>query len=305
MSLKTYSDLKSFVQDKLDLRDEDFINDAELLSYTEEALKYCEAEIHKLDIEDQYFATVAPIAVSFGKSDYKLPDNIYGHKILRLVYSNETDIHDIPRMTNLQRFSLAELQRKYGSTTEGSLMYMLVNSDPRVGTRIRFYPTPQETVRVLTSSANSVAGSATITGMTTAGMMVDDFIVGPRLPFGTRILSVDSPSQITMSEVALTTGNGSVTVTEPRILCWYIRSVSIPQSNADFIDFPEFWYFIAQHVVVNCLKKEIGNPRLAVEIEALKELKQQMHDTLANMVPDQDDEIEKDVSHYNDMGEYM
>lgn len=302
MNLKTYSFVKTFVQDKLDLRDEDFITDAEMATYFEEALKYCEAEIHKLNIEDQYFVAVAPLALVPGKSDYALPSNIYGNKVLRLVYSTGTAVANIRRLTKMARFEQAEVTNRYSTSVQGNLTYMLVNSDPRVGTRVRFFPVPNETTSVVSTTGTTVSGSQTVTVPSTYGMAAGYYLDGTSIVSGTRILSVDSATVLTMTEPAVVSATVDLDVTEPRLICWYIRSVSIPSVGTDYIDFPEFWHFIAQHVVVNCLKKEIGNSRLAVEIETLKELKEQMHSTLANMVPDQDDEIEKDVSHYNDMG---
>jgi hypothetical protein len=76
MALKTMAELKSYVKDKLDLRDEDFITDTEMTSYIEEAIGYCEAEIHKLNIEDQYFVAQSTIALVSGQADYDLPSNI-------------------------------------------------------------------------------------------------------------------------------------------------------------------------------------------------------------------------------------
>jgi hypothetical protein len=84
---------------------------------------------------------------------------------------------------------------------------------------------------------------------------------------------------------------------------WYIRSVSIPTAATDYIDFPEFWHFVAQHVIVKCLRKEIGNPRLQTEMLILDQVKAQVLETLSNMVPDQNDELEKDTSIYEDMNE--
>ena len=58
---------------------------------------------------------------------------------------------------------------------------------------------------------------------------------------------------------------------------------------------------IEQFAKVECLKKEIGNPRYAPEVKRLREVKEEMISGLANMVPDQDDAIEKDDSLYKDL----
>ena len=84
MSFKTYTNIKDFVQKKLDLQEESFITPEELLLYCEEAIKYCEAEIHKLNIEDQYFVSQAALPLTSGKSDYDMPTNIYANKISQI-----------------------------------------------------------------------------------------------------------------------------------------------------------------------------------------------------------------------------
>jgi len=304
MSTKTYSSLKTLVQDKLDLRDEDFIDDAEMLLYVEEAVRFCEAEIHKLNIEDQYFVSHAPLRVRSGFSDVDLPTNIYANKILRVVYSNGSTTRDIPRMRSLTRYSDAEATRKDAPATPGAYSYMLVNNSRSSGTRLRLFPTPNETSTFATLSSEfaATAGSEVITVTTPASWTVGHFVTSATFPAGTRVSHV-SGSTVTLSNKALATvAAGTVELTSDLFQVWFIRDAEVPATDEDVIDFPEFWSFIGQHVVVNCLKKELGNPRLGIEVETLRELKEQMLSTLSNMVPDQDDTIQPDVGHYQDMG---
>jgi len=174
---------------------------------------------------------------------------------------------------------------------------MLVNNDIRAGVKMRLYPTPTETSSVVTTTGN-VAATAVLSGLaSTSGVAPGWFVSGTNIPTGTLVQSVDSASQITMSDEGLGTSTGAtITFTEPRLQLWYIRNVDIPDTDTDTIDFPEFWHFVAQHVIVNCLKKEIGNSRLQVELQTLEEYRKQMLETLSNMVPDQDDLMEQDLS---------
>jgi hypothetical protein len=305
MAQKTLSELRTFVQNKLDLRDEDFIDDAEILEYTEEAIKYCEAEIHKLNIEDQYFVAHGTIPLVAGRSDYALPTNVYGNKILRLVYSNGSVIRTIKRATRQLRFEDMEQESRFGSSQAGGYSYMLINNSQRGGTKLRFYPTPNETSSTYTETATVVDNSTTLQDLTTSSVQVGWFIESSTTGIepGTRVASIDTSNAITMTAIGTIDGQRSITFTQPLLQIWYIRHAEIPEADTDYIDFPEFWHFIAQHVLVNCLKKELGNPRIVEEKETLKELRAQMIETLSNMVPDQDDEIEKDLSIYEDMGE--
>lgn len=299
MSQKTYSALQLFVQNKLDLRDEDFISDDEFYEYVEEALKYCEAEIHKLNIEDQYFVAQAPIQLVNGQFDYALPANIYANKILRVVYSNGSVTTTIKRLTKQARFETSDYERKYGVVTQGSYGYMLVNNDVRSGPKMRIFPTPTESSGVVTTTGN-IAASTTLSGLASiSGVDKGWFISSTNayMPLNNQVQTVDSSSQVTMSAAGLGVGtSASITFTEPRVQIWYIRNVDIPDDSNDYIDFPEFWHFVAQHVVVNCLNKEVGNPRVQAETLKLEEYRKQMLETLSNMVPDQDDLIEQDLS---------
>jgi hypothetical protein len=143
MSVKTYGDLRNFVQRKLDLQEESFILPQEILDYTEEAIRECEAEIHKLNAEDQYFLAQAPIALSPGQSDYALPANIYANKIIRLVYVNGSDIYTVSRSRYRNTYEGRELLRNYGTgSSSATWEYGLYNNDVRIGTKLRIYPTP-------------------------------------------------------------------------------------------------------------------------------------------------------------------
>jgi hypothetical protein len=297
MSQKTYSQLKLFVQNKLDIRDEDFIDDAELLEYTEEALKYCEAEIHKLNIEDQYFVSHAVVPMVVSKFDYDLPSNIYGNKVLKAVYSNGTFTTPLKRVRDSRRFERVEDVRKYGVVTSGEYGFMLVNNDIRSGTKLRLYPTPTEASTVVSVTGDVAATSVVSSMSSTSGIAPGWFVTGSNIPTGTLVQSVDSATQVTLSATGLGVSAGAtLTFTEPKLQIWFIRNVAIPTVETDTIDFPEFWHFVAQHVIVNCLKKEVGNSRIGVEMQTLEEYRKQMLETLSNMVPDQDDLIEQDLS---------
>lgn len=297
-STKTYSSLSSFVEKKLDLLEENFITTAELLEACEEAITYCEAEIHKLNIEDQYFVACANLRMEAGKQTYSLPSNMYANKILRIVYTDGIKMYPVKRLTGKDRFSQAEDLRLSANSTD--LWYMLENNDVNTGTLIRFYPIPNETSQQATPTATLVAGSRSVaTVSSTAGVSVGDFVSGAGIALNTRVQSVDSATSMTLDAPAKTSGTAvALTINEPRLLVWYIRRANIPALAADVIDFPEFWSFIAQHMIVECLDKEIGNPRLQKAMAKLQVLQEQMQSTLSNMVPDQEDKIEMDRSSY-------
>lgn len=298
MSTKTYGSIKTFVTKKLDLQEESFITAAELLEYAEEAINFCEAEIHKLNIEDQYFVSCANIRLQSGVSTYALPTNIYANKILRVVYTDGSKIYPIKLLKHKIRFEQSEDIDNNGVSDDYS--YMLINNDPNIGTQIRLFPASTETSAQVTPTCNTTSGSRILsTVSSTTGISVGDFVSGTGIPRNARVQSVDSGTQITLNAAATATGTTiSLTINEPRVLVWYIRRANVPAATTDIVDFPEFWNFIAQHMIVECLKKELGNPRLTDEKEKLKELRLQVLETLSNMVPDQEDKIEQDMSSY-------
>lgn len=299
-AFKTYGFISGFVQQKLDLQEEIFITNDELLSYYEEAARFCEAEIHKLNIEDQYFVAVAPIMLEVNKSEYALPSGMYANKILRIVYNVDSKLYDIPRIRVERRFEIGALMDQYQPSDNYG--YMLINNDVRSGTKMRLYPKSRDASLSVVFTGTTTLGSGILTGVSSvAGLVAGYFITGTGIPNGTRIQTVGTTT-VTMTQEALATGSVSVTAKEPRVLCWHIRSVVIPTSPTDLVDFPEFWNFIAQYMIVQCLMKEIGNPRITGEAARLTEIKDQMLSTLSNMVPDQDDILEKDVSSFEDQG---
>lgn len=104
--------------------------------------------------------------------------------------------------------------------------------------------------------------------------------------------------KILLTPPAQTTDSTSAT-------CWYLRQANRLVDDTDVCDIPEFVYFVIQYVKVRIMEKE-GNPMLQKGMTDLAMIKDQMVSTLTSMVPDADDEIEADLSHYYNFtgGEY-
>ena len=171
------------------------------------------------------------------------------------------------------------------------------------GTKMRIYPTPEESSTVTSVTGDLTSGSAVVSNMSsTTGISIHDFISGTSIPDGARVQSVDSATQVTLTAAATATAvTETLTFTEARVTMWFVREAAIPAATTDVIDIPEFWNFVAQYVLVECLRKELGNPRGPAEEAKLEGLRRQMMETLANMVPDQDDLVEQDFTAYYDM----
>lgn len=140
MILSTYSDLKTKLQNDLDIQDLDFINgDAELLGYINEALNDAEAIIHNLGLESNYFLVQDTMTLANGTSDYALPTSIYASKIKKMFYINGQTKYEIFRVRDLNETPYFQSGDDY--------RYLLLTAAAGTSAnnmRVRFYPTPAE-----------------------------------------------------------------------------------------------------------------------------------------------------------------
>ena len=81
---------------------------------------------------------------------------------------------------------------------------------------------------------------------------------------------------------------------------WYLRNANRLAVDSDVCDIPEFINFIFSHMKVKVYGKE-GHPGYQEALERLESERNRMNAVLSSRVPDMDNEIELDVSHYEDM----
>lgn len=81
---------------------------------------------------------------------------------------------------------------------------------------------------------------------------------------------------------------------------WYIRNATRMTADADICDIPEFTSFVMQYMKMRVYEKE-GNPNLNVAVSLLEQQRNQMRATLSNKIIDGDNEVEKDLTFYQDM----
>lgn len=299
----TWGDIKSDINNDLNLGDEVFVTPVEMLGYCRDAIRFAEAEIHKLSIEDRYFESMTALPLRALYRDYALPVNIYGNKITRLVYVNNNDIYPIERLTKLRRYEDAALIKLYPSSSLDRYNYMIVNNDKSAGPRIRISPTPVVNAPSVTVTCTGNLGEDIVTtsNVLAAQLVADQVVSGAGVPLNTSVIAwsvLAGVYTIRISEVLTAAVSGSIVFTQPLVQVWFIRNAFIPVLDADVIDIPEFSTFIKQFVKVECIKKEKLNPMLGDEQAKLLILKEQMIATLTEMVPDQADEIEKDLDIY-------
>lgn len=222
MELLTYSNIKEKIENDLDLIDEDFISETELLGYMNEALADAQAVIHTLGLEATYFLKNDTINLVSGTSDYAYPSDIYAMKIRKMFYVNGNNKYLINRVRDLNTVQDFVASDDY--------QYLPVNVT--AGPRIRLFPTPAET-----------------------GSYVD---------------------------------------------VWYIRNVrklTTSTAGTNTCEIPECVNFLFQHVKMRCYEKE-GNPLLMKAIDDVKKQHDLMVQILQEMVPDEDNEIQPNLSFY-------
>ena len=90
-----------------------------------------------------------------------------------------------------------------------------------------------------------------------------------------------------------------------RLYIWYIREVSQLVNDNDVCEVDEFSHYIVQYVKTKAYLKD-GDPRGDDSKLLEEQYKQDMINTLSDMVPDKNNELHMDMQHYFDMvgGDY-
>ncbi len=83
------------------------------------------------------------------------------------------------------------------------------------------------------------------------------------------------------------------------ITMWYLRNAAQVTADADTVDIAEFYGYIEQFMKVRCYEKE-SNPKLTFAAQALEAERTLVVNTLSDRFPDDDTEIEQDLSHYDE-----
>lgn len=134
MRKPTWLEIRTKIENDLDLIEENFITQVELLGYANEAIDECEAEIHS--IHPEYFKTSANLALVSGTADYSLPSDIYANKILGVYYTNGATKYRVRRIRDIDELQFIQAGEPY--------RFELLNSSAS-GQQIRICPTPTET----------------------------------------------------------------------------------------------------------------------------------------------------------------
>ena len=84
------------------------------------------------------------------------------------------------------------------------------------------------------------------------------------------------------------------------VVVWFLRQANRLEIETDKMDIPEAANFVMQHAKVSCYEKE-GHPNLAKAMNDLEKERALLQGTLATRVPDNNNELEMDLSFYQEM----
>lgn len=218
----TYGEAKQKIQKDLDLQEETFISDDELLGYFNDAIDEAEAEIHNL-FED-YFLSDKTYTLLPGTNQYPMPDDIYANKIRFLWFNDGNSRYQIKR-TRERMMPYADMSRDYYT-------FQIKHRSAAEGIVIELSP--------------------------------------------------------------------AVKHDGPFLFMQFIRNANRLSSDADIIDIPECMGFIFAYVAHEVCRKET-HPLLPLANAKLEKQRDLMKTTLKSMTVDDDNEIEPDLSFYEDM----
>lgn len=119
MTLSLASDYMDQIKNELDLNEETFISDTEMLGYLKSAVNRAEQLI--LGIYEDYFLESAAISTTQDSSALTIPANIYAHKIRTIYYANGTDIYEVKRLKDLREIPYVQTSELYRYIVKNTL----------------------------------------------------------------------------------------------------------------------------------------------------------------------------------------
>jgi len=124
-------------------------------------------------------------------------------------------------------------------------------------------------------------------------VITDNFSTSANYRYMLLNTDASTKTQIEVSPSPRTSITGGLTI-------FYLRNANRLAADTDICDIPEFVSFVIQFAKMRIYEKE-SHPNYQVAIQREAQQRQQMVSTLTNMVIDNDTEIEKDLSFYEDM----
>lgn len=134
MTLWTLAQIRTKVQNDLDLQDETMITASELTAYINQAID--ETEQLVITIYEDYLLQETALPLVTGTSEYDLPANIYAHKIRKVFYNDGGTKYEVKRVRDLSQIPHIEASENYRYV-------VMMNSAGQF--RLKLYPASRET----------------------------------------------------------------------------------------------------------------------------------------------------------------
>lgn len=126
--LWTWDEIWAKVQSENDIdEDDDFIDEDEMRSFCNDAIDTIEADVHAL--YNDYYLKRTPLTLVNTEDELDLPEDIYAHKIRKLIYFNGNQSYEIKRCRDWKKFHEYRLRRTVSGTRQ-EYMYFLINDAP-------------------------------------------------------------------------------------------------------------------------------------------------------------------------------
>lgn len=299
--LYTYAMLKNKLTEDLDLINEPFISEDELLGYMNEAIEEAETAVHTLGIEDTYFLSSDFIYLIPGQSAYNLPADIYANKIRKMYYSN-------PTTTTVVNGTL---------TTSSATITVASGTGLSQGMTVFGTGIPQTTKVVSVSGVTVVLSNvATATGVQSLTFVSIQPVYGARRFEVRKIRDLQDTLyfypgddyRFIIQNLQQSAGGNQLQIyptpqeTGPNIQVWYIRELHrLTNSTTDATnvsELPECTNFLFQHVKWRVAKKRRMAEVVAQEEATLLKQYALMEETFKEMVPDANNKVQLDLSAY-------
>lgn len=134
MRKPTWLEEKDEIEEELDLREENFTSEKQLMDWYNRGIDICEAHIHNLSVD--WFRTTATLPLVAGQSQYDLPDDIYGVSVRAIHFNDGSDRYKLDRIKDVE-----ELE-DYKERITDHFGYIIYNYES--GAKLEIHPTPRQ-----------------------------------------------------------------------------------------------------------------------------------------------------------------
>jgi len=128
MAFKTFGELNDELVKELDLAEEEFIDQPELMRLWNRAVGVAEGHLITLGLKDKYLLGRENISLVLGQEEYALPATIYGNKIIKIIYRVGSVLYTVLPLESKDMFENYEYLNNYTSTD--TYRYMITHTTP-------------------------------------------------------------------------------------------------------------------------------------------------------------------------------